>query len=101
PLKQLDRYTEAELMAAVLAACFTVFIKHPTPDAPVGLGLPAGQLPPADPAQYRLGNGAILDLAAGESVRRGEPGRPNDRIRPVRAGHPQQVGVARGAVRAP
>ena len=94
PLKQLDRYTEAELMAAVLAACFTVFIKHPTPDAPVGLGLPAGQLPPADPAQYRLGNGAILDLAAGESVETVNPGRPNDKFDPFVQAILQQVGVA-------
>src|SRR5690606_4055785 len=42
-LKQLGRYTEAELMAAVVSGMFTVFIKSENPQQPIGEAIPAEQ----------------------------------------------------------
>ncbi|MCZ5445508.1 phage portal protein, partial [Escherichia coli] len=43
-LKQLGRYTDAELVAAVVSGMFTVFIKTEAPDGPVGeSGIPQMQ----------------------------------------------------------
>ena len=39
-LKQLGRYTEAELMAAVVSGFFTAFIKSEAPEMPLGQALP-------------------------------------------------------------
>lgn len=75
-LKQMTRYTEAELTAAVVAGMFTVFIKSETGQntfAP--MFNPAMQVDP-DPEAYELGNGAIVNLAEGESIETANPGRP-------------------------
>jgi len=76
-LKQLSRYTESELMATVIGSFFTVFIKtegghslapmQPTDDI-------GGKSSDKD---YKMGSGAILDLAPGESIETANPGRPN------------------------
>lgn len=77
-LKQLGRYTEAELMAAVISGMFTVFIKTETPDQPLGQGLATDQqLSGQDESSYQLGNGAIIGLAPGEDINTANPGRPN------------------------
>ena len=80
PLKQLTRYTEAELMAAVVTGMFTVFVKTdgPTGEMPFGAMTPEGQqLPSSDPVSYELGNGAINILQPGEDIQMANPGRPN------------------------
>jgi lambda family phage portal protein len=83
PLKQLGRYTEAEIMAAVVSGLFTVFVES---DMGAGGG-PLGQtFQYADDAgnktsgsdnDAKLGNGLIIDLAPGEKVSTANPGRPN------------------------
>ncbi len=84
PLKQLDRYTEAELMAAVVSAMFTVFIKSESG----GLGADAPMEPKeeiggtASDKDYKLGNGAIVELLPGEAIETTNPGRPNDKFDP-------------------
>ncbi|MCH5894346.1 phage portal protein, partial [Salmonella enterica] len=35
-LKQLGRYTDAELVAAVVSGLFTVFVKTEAPEGPIG-----------------------------------------------------------------
>ena len=77
-LKQLGRYTDAELMAAVVSGMFTVFIKSETPQTPLGemVGLDQ-QLDNSDPNSYEMGNGAIIGLGEGEDISTANPGRPN------------------------
>lgn len=79
-LKQLGRYTEAEITAAVISAMFTVFIQSDT----VQTGRPVGEmLPPEllidaqDQGSIELGNGAIVALNPGEKVQFADPKHPN------------------------
>lgn len=77
-LKQLGRYTEAELMAAVVSGMFTVFIESESPDGgQLGEGIPLEQQISDDDSDYELGNGAVLGLAPGEKANIANPGRPN------------------------
>ncbi len=79
-LKQLGRYTEAELMAAVISGMYTVFIESKTNDSENSLGesIPLdNQVDTEDVNSYELGNGAIIQLGEGESIKEANPGRPN------------------------
>ena len=74
-LKQLDRYTEAEIMAAVVAGMFSVFVKT---DSGLSLAdMSTGTAPAAGTMQTNLKNGAIIDLGPNESIEVANPGRPN------------------------
>jgi lambda family phage portal protein len=83
--KQLSRYHEAELMAAVIAAFYTVFIKSETPQNPLGEAFvdetaaeqESGQSTQDTENQLGLGNGAVLALNPGEDISIANPGRPN------------------------
>lgn len=89
PLKQLDRYGGAELMAAVISAMFTVFIKR-SPEA-VGDGEPFD----ADlSGQLQLGNGAIVGLGVGEEPVQTNPSRPNANFDPFFVAVVKQIGAA-------
>lgn len=77
-LKQLGRYTDAELMATVVSSFFTAFIKSETPEA----GLPTtfdddDLVDSTDANSVELGNGSVVSLAPGEDVSVANPGRPN------------------------
>ena len=64
-LKQLGRYTDAEITAAVISAMFTVFVKsqNPSDGRPFGEMIPAEELiDNADQSSIELGPGAIIDL---------------------------------------
>jgi lambda family phage portal protein len=77
-IKQISRYTDAEIMAAVVSACFTVFITTPTGNAaPIfdGAGPVVGD-------EIELGNGAVVGLAPGETPQFANPGRPNPNFDP-------------------
>ena len=79
-LKQLGRYADAELDAAVISAMFTVFIKKdaPSDERPLGEVLPPDQLLDAqDQSSIELAPGAIVDLNPGESIENADPNRPN------------------------
>jgi lambda family phage portal protein len=77
-LKQLGRYTEAELMAAVVSGMFTVFIQSETAGNPLGDGIDLeDQVDTTDDNSYELGNGAIVGLGPGETANTANPGRPN------------------------
>lgn len=97
PLKQLDRYSEAEVMAAVISAMFTVFITTPTGEGfaierepAVGGGGSSG-LPTSN---VKLGQGAIIDLMPGEKPEFANPTRPNAGFDPFVQAVLRQIGVA-------
>lgn len=79
-LKQLSRYSEAELMAAVVSGMYTVFIKSDNPQEAQPFGEVIDdydRVDDADENSYELGNGAIVALGENESIEQANPGRPN------------------------
>ena len=95
PLKQLGRYSEAELMAAVISGYFTVFIES---ESGVGsfdytnMATEVGRS--SSDADYKLGNGAIIELAKGEKIHDTNPGRPNQAFDGFVLAMLRQIGVA-------
>lgn len=80
PLKQLTRYTEAELTAAVIAGFFTIFIKTEgdTTDNPWGDMIPEeDKVASGEPQVYEMGPGATNVMRPGESIEVADPKRPN------------------------
>lgn len=93
-LKQLSRYSEAELMAAVVSGMFTVFVKSNTPDSPLATAFnPAMQVDKA-PNAYEMGNGSIVALDEGEEVQIADPSRPNPNFDPFVIAICRQIGAA-------
>lgn len=79
-IKQLGRYTDAEIMAAVISSMFTVFVQSETAtDArPFGEMLPQEQqVDSADTSSIELGPAAIIGLNPGETVNFADPKHPN------------------------
>lgn len=101
-LKQLDRYTDAELMAAVISGMFTVFIESENEGQdefglpPIGAPLEnaTGEPIPANSDELRLGNGAVQFLNPGEKVNVANPGRPNSEFDPFVTAILRQVGAS-------
>ncbi|MEN5208013.1 phage portal protein [Stenotrophomonas terrae] len=94
PLKQLDRYGDAELMAAVVSAMFTVFIERngETETDENGNPMPVFDEPDAS-GSVALGNGAVVDLAPGEKVHDTNPQRPNVNFDPFFTAIVKQIGA--------
>jgi lambda family phage portal protein len=98
PLKQLDRYSEAEIMAAVVSGLFTVFVQNEAGSADL-LNLETGGTTDTAADQVaadeiKLGSGAVVGLAPGESINTANPGRPNAAFDPFVQAILRQVGVA-------
>ena len=78
PLLQLRRYTDSELMAAVVESFFTAFIKTnaPTDENPFNAveEEPPGE--PRSPNEYSMGPGQINIMEPGEDVTFADPKRP-------------------------
>jgi lambda family phage portal protein len=97
-LKQLDRYTEAEIMAAVISAMFTVFIKTEKGDFPVptfdnsGMGMETGAK--STDTDIKLASGAIVGLGRGEEISIANPSRPNSAFEPFVMAIMEQIGTA-------
>lgn len=81
PLKQLGRYTDAELMAAVISGMYTIFIETQEENYQeplLGESIPEyDRVDDADPNTIEIGNGAVVQLAPGEKANAANPGRPN------------------------
>ncbi|GHV18326.1 phage portal protein [Clostridia bacterium] len=98
-IKQLGRYTQAEVDAAVIQAIFTVFIQSdaPTNEAPFGAVIPESEQADAgDSNSIELGNALIAELAPGEKANLVEPTRPNSNFDGFVLAICRQIGVALG-----
>lgn len=99
-IKQLDRYTEAEVMAAVVAAMLTVFIKTEEGEdvAPQFPSTVTGQSGGATVSndEVGLGPGAIVELGLGESIETVNPNRPNAGYDLFVQSILRQIGIALG-----
>ena len=78
PLLNLRRYTESELMAAVIESFFTAFIKTeaPTDESPFNEVEPKEPAEPRDPNEYHMGPGQVNIMEPGEDVVFADPKRP-------------------------
>lgn len=79
-LKQLGKYTDAELVAAVVSGMFSVFIEKEDTSGGEAIGsmIPTEQqIDTEDEGSLELGAGVIMDLNPGEKVHDTNPGRPN------------------------
>lgn len=97
-LKQLGRYAEAELIAAVVSGMFTTFItSEESGSTAFGMGesIPIDQqIDSEDEFSYELGPGSIATLAPGESVVTANPGRPNTAFDGFVVAISRQIGAA-------
>jgi len=100
-IKQLGRYTEAEVMAAVVSGLLTVAITSDAADNTGGLG--EDELPGIvsgksidDDAQnaIKLGNGTVVELRPGEKLDSINPTRPNAGFDPFVMSLLRQIGAA-------
>lgn len=87
-LKQRSRYSEAELLAAVVSACFAVGLRSESGNLAEGLEQ-AGESP-----EIRFSEpGTIFDLMPGEEVQSFSPGRPNPGFEPFVQAISREVGA--------
>jgi lambda family phage portal protein len=99
-LKQLGRYTEAELMAAVVSGLFTAAITTDGDSSDeIGEdslpGIVTGTSEEADTRNdIKLGNGTMIELAPGEKIESINPGRPNAAFDPFVLAILRQIGAA-------
>lgn len=78
--KQLSRYTDAEIMAAVINAFYATFITSetggPFPEK-TSSHLAKPEEKPRERQTHKFGEGLLIDLLPGEKVDSPSPGRPN------------------------
>jgi lambda family phage portal protein len=94
-IKQIDRYTEAEIMAAVISSMFTVFIESESGDVNFdisGLGEETGAA--TSDKDIKLGNGSVVGLSTGDKISTANPGRPNSAFDPFVKAILEQMGTA-------
>lgn len=98
-LKQISRYSEAEIMAAVISSFFTVFVK--TTNGDTGLTdmgdpntLEASRAPLGAQNDVRMGPAAVVGLNPGEEIELADPKRPNAAFDPFMTSVLSMVGVA-------
>lgn len=103
-LKQISRYTSAEITSAVIGAFFTVFIENKSSDTAGAFGSGQeygyGEDGTADedeieePANLKLGEGSIVELDEGQTIKEANPGRPNSGFEPFIKAMSVQIGAA-------
>jgi lambda family phage portal protein len=91
-IKQLGRYTDAEVMAAVVSGMLTVFVTNENGDPTVGT--PAIESDPIDTTGLELGYGSVIGLMPGEKISTVTPGRPSTAFDPFVQAVLRQIGVA-------
>ena len=107
-LKQLTRLSEAELMGAIVAAYFTVFIKNVPGDGRLAEGFIPSTLEGAnqnnsliqDPdttagdKNYEMGSGSVITLDENEDISIADPKRPNDSFEPFFNAIVREIGAS-------
>jgi lambda family phage portal protein len=96
PLKQLQRYTDAELNAAVISGLFSVFVKM-DPEAYDTLFDDDTKRSIVDKSSNWSGemeSGQAINLLPGESIESSNPGRPNAQFDPFWQAIVRQIGMA-------
>lgn len=100
PLRQISKYTDTELTAAVVAGAYTVFIKSEADIEDLISKMNPDEakeyLKNSTNVDYSLGNGAIVGLLPGEDISTANPGRPNSNFDPFVAAILAQVGARLG-----
>jgi lambda family phage portal protein len=94
-IKQLSKYTNAEIAAAVVNSYFTVFLKSPdgnTELAPFAMDGETGAA--ANDQDYKLGMGAFIQLGKDEEVVFADPKRPNNNFDKFVMSLLRQIGAA-------
>jgi len=113
PLQKLERFSQAELTAAVISAMFTVAIKHTPGDEEPGLGgstlwdqnsndpskpdrpvVRSDQPEPPEGDNLQLGEGAVWDLEEGAEPVSISPNRPNAQFDPFFNAIVKEIGAA-------
>ncbi len=94
-LKMIDRFTEAELMAAVVSSFFTVFITSESGDGNLSPMQPTSEIGgSSSDDSFKMGPGAILGLSPDEDVETANPSRPNTAFDPFVTSILRQIAVA-------
>jgi lambda family phage portal protein len=97
-IKQLGRYTDAEVMAAVVSGMLTVFVYNETGNPEFGPA-PTQTNPTGDTASQvdatglELGYGSVLGLRDGQRVETVNPARPNAAFDPFFVAIARQIGM--------
>ena len=91
-LKQRSRYSEAELMAAVISACFAIGMRSDDGDLAEGLSQQSG-ITDSGKGIELTEPGLVFDLLPGEEVQSFKPGRPNPEFAPFIDAIAQEVGA--------
>lgn len=100
-LKQLTRLSEAELMGALVASFFTVFIKKVSGNRPLEEGFVPDDMvqdPTTDRGEknYEMKSGNIVTLDDEQEVDIADPKRPNDSFEPFFLAIVKQLGASTG-----
>ncbi|MFM2053613.1 MAG: hypothetical protein RL456_1650 [Pseudomonadota bacterium] len=99
-IKDLGRYTEAEITAAVMSAFYTVFIEQEGGGSPApvwGATPTTASNEPAPPGpEVAMAPGAVIGLAKGEKVSIADPKRPNTAYEPFVMGILKLIGMGLG-----
>ncbi len=95
-IKQLGKYTDAEIQAAVITAMFTVFVKTPLGEDSSGWTAPNTDQIASLEKTYRLESGAIIGLAQGQEIETADPKRPNTAFDGFVLAILRQIGVGLG-----
>ena len=92
-IKQLGRYTDAEVMAAVVSGMVTAFVHNESGDPTIGSNT-ADAVEPYNTEGMELGAGTVIGLEPNTRVDFVNPGRPNTAFDPFVQAILRQVGVA-------
>lgn len=97
PLLQTRRYTEAEIMSAVVQAFFTAFITSEDDPSEMpfneALGEDVDEIS-YDDNEYEMGAGTVNVLKPGEDVKFGQPSHPNNGFEAFMRAMCEQIGAA-------
>lgn len=93
-IKQISKYSEAEIAAAVVNAVLAVFVKRPISDDSGGYVEDEDEEKPWDNTNQVLGTGTWIDGAPGEELQIVNAARPSNQFDPFFLATMKQIGMA-------